>query len=194
MRLFLEPNQATFAVARLQQDESLWVSASALLSIEGRIQQAEHSPESPLIQLWAREAMGEVTLAPALPGVVRSLTLSGEKMWVHSASLLAASASLQVIAPSERSPAFYLVEGEGELLISGFGALWELDVSPQDSVSLENIVAFEDTLSYSLHRLGGFAARFFSSGPVVCQFQQPGSIFVQARSPKEFGERLSRAA
>jgi uncharacterized protein (AIM24 family) len=194
MRLFLEPKQATFAVARLQQDESLWVPASALLSIEGRIQQAEHSTESSLTRLWAKDAIGEVTLAPALPGVVRALTLAEEKLWVHSASLLAASASLQIKASDKRSPSFYLVEGSGELLISGFGALWELDISPQDSVSLENIVAFGDTLPYSLHRLGGFAARFFSSGPIVCQFQKAGSIFVQARSPKEFGERLSRAA
>jgi uncharacterized protein (AIM24 family) len=192
MRLFLEPNQATFAVARLQQDESLWVSASALLSIEGRIQQGER--ENTLTKLWAKEAMGEVTLAPALPGVVKTISLSNEKLWVHSTSLLCASPSLQIMAPEKGPTTFFSVEGSGEILISGFGALWELEVSPKDSVSLENIVAFDGTLLYSLHRLGGFTARLFSSGPVVCQFQKSGSVFVQARSPKEFGERLRKVA
>jgi uncharacterized protein (AIM24 family) len=194
MRLFLEPNQATFAVARLQQDESFWASTSALLSLEGRLQPEETHPHASLTRIVARESMGEITLAPALPGVVRSLTLSEERLWVQSVSLLGASTSLQISAPKTRGESFLSVEGSGELLLSGFGALWEIDLSSDDSVSLENIVAFDDSLSYTLHRLGGLAARLFSAGPVVCQFQNSGSIFVQARSPREFGERFHRTA
>lgn len=192
MKLFLEPNQATFAVARLQEDESLWVAPSALLSVEGAILQEDPPEAAPLRRLFTKEAMSEVTLAPPLPGVVCAIKLEDERFWVKASSLLCAAPTLTLKSAHRaiNPESFFIVEGFGELLVSGFGALWQMNISQGDSVALEHLVAFNDSIEYSLRRIGGFTAKLLGSEQLVCEFKGQGRAFVQARSPKEFGERL----
>lgn len=145
---------------------------------------------------------GAVGLAPTLQGSVARIDLDGATGWLCTgASFLGAGAGLgletrfQGLKGLFSGEGLFLVEvrGEGPLLVSAFGSLFEETVEGELVVDTGHVVAFEDTLTYETSRAGGSWLQSFLGGEgFVMRFRGSGRVWLQSHSPNDYGQLLGR--
>jgi uncharacterized protein (AIM24 family) len=92
---------------------------------------------------------------------------------------------------SGESLSFMRVTGEGPLVVGAFGKLTEVNVDGQFTVDTGHVVAFEETLQYSIGKAAGsFIKSFLVGEGLVLKFSGTGRVYVQSHNPDEFGRRL----
>ncbi|MCY4438160.1 MAG: TIGR00266 family protein [Chloroflexi bacterium] len=143
---------------------------------------------------------GEVGLAPTLPGDVALIQCNGQSSWICTGgSYIGSSENLSLDTEfqglrgmfSGESLSFLKVDGVGELLVSAFGAIREIDVDGAFTVDTGHVVAFEDTLTYSLGKAGGsWLQSFLASEGITLNFSGRGKLYVQSHNPSEWGGTL----
>ena len=151
----------------------------------------------------SRDGMpGEVGLAPTLGGEVRVVELDGSKSWVCAGGSYMGShpnVNLDIQFQGLRglfsgeSMFFMQASGSGPLLVNAYGEITEVEVDGELVVDTGHVVAFEETLSYSLTKTGGsWLTSFLSGEGVVFRFSGHGKLLVQSHNPAEFGKHLGR--
>jgi uncharacterized protein (TIGR00266 family) len=143
----------------------------------------------------AREA-GEVTLAPALSGDVVRHDLEAETLFVQSGSYLASSPDVDLDTKFGGGRTFFggeglfllKLEGTGPTFLSSYGAIHEVELEPGETYTVDtgHIVAFEQSASFDVKRVGGLKSTLFSGEGLVCEFTGPGKVWLQTRSPDAF--------
>jgi uncharacterized protein (TIGR00266 family) len=144
--------------------------------------------------------MGEVGIAPTLPGDIAIIECDGTRKWLCTGgSYLASSPELAINTQFQglkglftgESISFVEVSGVGKLLVSGFGHVIRLQVSGGLIVDTGHVVAFEDSLSYTPTKAGSsWIQSFLASEGVVLQFSGNGALYVQSHNPSGFGKSL----
>jgi uncharacterized protein (TIGR00266 family) len=152
--------------------------------------------ESFFINTFRAAQAGEVTFAPPLPGDIMHIELTGGTLMVQSTSYLASSPTLTVDTKWAGAKGFFAKEGlfllkvtgRGHLFVSSYGAIHEVLLGPGQSYTLDNghMVAFDDSASYKVRRVGGMKSTLFSGEGLVCTFTGPGRVFLQTRSEDAF--------
>jgi uncharacterized protein (TIGR00266 family) len=142
----------------------------------------------------------EVGLAPKLPGGIAEIECDGVSNWVCAGgSYLGSTPSLNIDTQfqglrgmfSGESLSFLSVDGAGRLLVSAFGRLSEVDVQGELTVDTGHVIAFQDSLDYSLGKAGGSLIQSFLSGEgIVLNFTGHGRLFLQSHNREEFGRSL----
>jgi len=128
-------------------------------------------------------------LAPATPGDVEHLRLDGSNVLVQSGSYMSSSPGIEVDAKWAGARGFFSGEGlfmlrcggHGDLWISSYGAIHQVDVEGSYVVDTGHIVAFDDSLSYELKSIGGLKSLLFSREGLVCEFSGSGRLWIQTR-------------
>ena len=143
---------------------------------------------------------GEVGLAPTLQGGVRVIECDGLTGWYCTGgSYLGSTSGLTVETEFQGFKGFFTGEsifflkitGRGQLLTSGFGRLAEIDVKDSITVDTGHVVAFQDTLEYTITKAGGSWIQSWLAGEgIVMNFTGKGRIIVQSHNPNEFGKTL----
>lgn len=143
---------------------------------------------------------GEVGLAPTLQGEMRALPCDGSTTWVLTGgSYLASTPGLTINTKFQgfkglltgESISFVEVTGKGHLLVSAFGRITEIDVDGGLVVDTGHVVAFENTLKYTVSKAGGSWFQSWLAGEgIVLNFEGKGKIYVQSHNPSEFGGLL----
>ncbi len=143
---------------------------------------------------------GEVGLAPTLQGEIASIECDGRNQWICAGgSYLGSTSDLEIKTQfqgvkgllSGESLSFISVSGRGQLLVNAFGKIREIDVQDALTVDTGHVVAFEDTLSYSVGKAGGSWIQSFLTGEgIVLKFTGRGRLYVQSHNPDEFGGDL----
>ena len=143
---------------------------------------------------------GEVGLAPSLPGDVAIIACEGYRNWVCAGgSYLGSSENLGLDTDfqgirgilSGESLSFLKIDGVGELIVSAFGAIREIDVAGAFTVDTGHVVAFEDSLDYTIGKAGGsWMQSFLASEGVTLDFTGHGRLYVQSHNPDEWGSAL----
>lgn len=146
----------------------------------------------------ADDTPGEVGLAPTLQGEVRLIECDGRSSWLTTGgSYLGSTEDLEVDTQfqgikgmlSGESLSFLSIQGRGQLLVNAFGRITEIDVDGALTVDTGHVVAFEDTLEYSVGKAGGSWTQSFLTGEgLVLKFLGRGKIYVQSHNPTEFGQ------
>ena len=147
--------------------------------------------ESLLLNTYTATADGQrLDLAPAAPGDMRHVALTPDKAWmVQSGSYCASTPGVTLDTKWGGARTFFSGEGlfmlkcagEGDLWVSSYGAIHEVDVQGSYIVDTGHIVAFEDTLSFSVNKVGGLKSLFFSGEGLVCEFSGTGKLWFQTR-------------
>ena len=142
------------------------------------------------------DASGEVTLAPELPGDIMTFDLAGHEVIVQSGSYVASDTNIQVETKWGGAKTFFGGEGlfmlrcsgTGLLVISSYGAIHRVSVAAGQSyvVDTGHIVAFPAGMNYHVRKAAGWKSTIFGGEGLVCEFQGPGDIFLQTRSPQAF--------
>ena len=125
----------------------------------------------------ATRAGARVWLAPALPGHVHVITLAkGHAPLYFAGGAYLASSTTLTLTPvwqgwsgllAGARPIWLAASGAGPLALSGFGAVYHLDVDGAVLVGSGHVVAFSSTLTLSLGLRG--ACRLSGKGRALCQ-------------------------
>ena len=145
---------------------------------------------------------GEIGLSPTLPGEVKIIDLDGSTSWLCAGgSYMGSHPSLDLDIQfqgfkglfSGESLFFMKVSGQGPLLVNAYGQIDEVDVEGELIIDTGHVVAFEQTLEYSLTKTGdSWISSFLAGEGIVLHFKGHGKVYVQSHNPKEFGPRLGR--
>jgi uncharacterized protein (TIGR00266 family) len=148
----------------------------------------------------ARAPGQTLILGPVLNGDVVLRTMRGESLIVQGSSWLASGPGVTMDATfqglgkalfSGESVFWIKCAGQGELLLNSFGAIYEIAVDGEHVVDSGHIVAFEDTLEFSVGKLGdSWIDTFLSGEGLVCHFRGRGTLYCQSHSPVSFGRTL----
>lgn len=105
---------------------------------------------------------GECLIAPQLPGSLRVLEIGETQYYIAAGSFLSGSGEARVAAKvqsidkalfSHTGGMFILqTDGFGQIVISGFGSLYEIEMVPGHELIIHNshIVAWQQTLDFSI--------------------------------------------
>ncbi len=205
--------QPSYALALIDMDagESIQAEAGAMVSMSSTIKMETSTRggllsglkrsvlggESFFINSFQAEQAGQVTLAPALPGDIAALELTGGmSLLVQSGSFLAATEGVEVDTTWGGAKSFFSREGlfllrctgQGALWLSSYGAIHQIDLDAGEPyvVDTGHMVAFDDSVGYDVGRSGGWKSTLFSGEGLVVRLTGPGRFYMQTRSEDSF--------
>jgi uncharacterized protein (TIGR00266 family) len=144
----------------------------------------------------AETSSGEVTIAPSLPGDIIALPMTGQTLFIQSGSFLAATEDVDLDTKWGGSKTFFSREGlfllkctgHGTVFVSSYGAIHtiDLDAGQNYTVDTGHMVAFDESVEYSVGKVGGWKSTILSGEGLVVKLTGPGRFYMQTRSPESF--------
>jgi uncharacterized protein (TIGR00266 family) len=142
---------------------------------------------------------GEVALAAAPVGDIVKLGVQpGRGYIIQKASYLASTQSVDLDIRWEGfskglfGQGLFMIKttGQGDLFINTFGAIDRHELAPEQELIVDNfhLVAFADTCSYNVERIGGWKETIFSGEGFVTHIRGPGDVYIQTKNLKEFAD------
>jgi uncharacterized protein (TIGR00266 family) len=141
----------------------------------------------------------EIYLAPKLMGDILPYQMTITDLVVQSTGYLASTPGVDVELGfqglksifSGESIFWLTARGTGLVLLSAFGAVYEIEVDGEYIVDTGHIVAFEKTLNFSITKAGSsWIGAFLGGEGLVCKFQGKGRLFCQTHNPGAFGRLI----
>lgn len=139
---------------------------------------------------------GTVQLAPALPGDMRVIEMTGQRIMVQSGGFIASSPSLKIETKWSGAKTFLASEGlimlrasgTGTLIIAAYGAIEEVELGPGETFTVDtgHLVTFTDDIGFNVRKVGGWKSTFFSGEGLVVDLTGPGKLTLQTRSQDAF--------
>ena len=142
---------------------------------------------------------GKVFLGTALPGDMMTYELDNERLIVQGGSYVASSEDVDIDLGWQGFKSllsgegmFWLnISGKGKVLINSFGAIYPVEVKGEYIVDTGHIVAFNETLDFSLTKAGkSWVSSFLGGEGLVCKFKGHGTVWCQSHNPGSFGHAL----
>ncbi len=143
---------------------------------------------------------GEVWLGANLPGDMMEYQLDKENLIVQGGSFVAAEHSVDIDLGWQGFKSFFSGEGifwlnlkgEGKVVLNAFGAIYPVEVDGEYIVDSGHIVAFNETLDFSITKVGKSWLNSFLSGEgMVCKFKGRGTVWCQSHNASSFGRGLT---
>lgn len=147
----------------------------------------------------ARHDSQTLMLGPQLMGDIVHHDLDGTLIvqgssWLASDEGVELDASFQGLGKaifSGESVFWLKCSGRGDLFLSSFGAIYEVDVDGEFTVDTGHIVAFEDTLDFRIGKASrSLIGSFLGGEGLVCKFSGTGKLYCQSHNPPSFGQLL----
>jgi uncharacterized protein (TIGR00266 family) len=83
------------------------------------------------------------------------------------------------------------ISGQGNVLLSSFGAIYGVDVKGEYIVDTGHIVAFEKSLQFSISKANAtWWGAIFGGEGFVCRFHGQGKVFCQTHNPTAFATHV----
>lgn len=149
----------------------------------------------------ASNGRGVVQLAPPMPGEIIPHQLQGDAILAQSGAFLAAEPNVDIDTKFEgkrnffRGKTMFLLKlsGTGMVFLDTYGSVKQLELEPGERYTVDNghIVAFDEDVSYTTHKVGGLKGRFFSGEGRVSEFTGPGTVWVQNRNLEALAEKIA---
>ncbi len=142
---------------------------------------------------------GELWVSPVLAGDVMEYRLEKENLIVQSGSFLACDEGVDMDMGwqgfksvfSGESLFWLHMKGEGTLLLNAFGVIYPVDVDGEYIVDTGHIVAFQETLDFSISKAGAsWIGSFLGGEGLVTRFKGKGRVWCQSHNPRSFGRTL----
>jgi len=144
-------------------------------------------------------AGGEVFLAPKLMGDILLYQMTATGLVVQATSYLASESSVDINLGFQGFKSlfsgesiFWLdISGYGSLMLTSFGAIYEVPVNGEYIVDTGHIVAFEKSLNFDITKAGSsWVGAFLGGEGLVCRFKGQGRVFCQTHNPGAFGQSV----
>jgi len=188
----------------IQAESGSMVSMSAGVEIEtkakggilGGLKRSVLGGESFFLNTFTAPSGGQITMAPALPGDIQHMQMSGETLLIQSGSYMASAPAIDIDTKWGGSKTFFSSEGlfllkatgAGDLFVSSYGAIHEIDLGPGEHYTMDtgHMVAFGEGVGYEVRKVGGWKSTFLSGEGLVVDLTGPGKVYMQTRSPQGF--------
>jgi uncharacterized protein (TIGR00266 family) len=215
-----------FLHVALQKGESLFCESDSMVMMEdtldlsGRMQGGLVSAlmrrmangESFFQQhIEAKRGPGDCLLSPQLPGALQILDVGPIQYCISDDAYVAATAGVEVTARLQslgnalfaRTGGFFIGQssGDGQLVVSGFGSVFSIEVTPGKDVIIDNghVVAWDSRLSHRISvgtsqsrgLLGNLVHGATSGEGLVLTFSGQGRVILCSRNRGGFIEWLS---
>ena len=145
---------------------------------------------------------GRVGIAPAIPGKIQHLYVGGSTQYkLNTGAFLCCDSTVTYEMRSQSAGkalfggtgGFFVMEttGEGDLFVSAFGDLIELEVTPDRPITIDNehVVAWDSSLNYSIEVASGTFG-FTSGEGLVNRFTGYGKVLIQTRNIHSLADAL----
>ncbi|NHN64444.1 TIGR00266 family protein [Haloarcula sp. JP-Z28] len=154
-------------------------------------------------EFTARGGPGTVTLAPPTPGDVHHHELTGETLYAVDGAFLASDPGIDIdsefggikslLAGASITP--LALKGTGNVLIEAFGGLETVELDAGESYTIDNdhVVAWEESVNFDAHRVGGLKSTLLSGEGLVMDFTGPGTVWYQTRGLASFTSAIADA-
>lgn len=196
----------SFAIAHLEGSEQLKVEPGSMVSYSDGVAVETKSEggffgglkrmvggESFFQNTYTAPAKGgEVTLAPALPGDMRVIAISGDDFMLQSGAYIASEMGVSFDSSWGGSKGFFgsgslillKVSGQGNVLIGAYGAIEERTLAAGERYNIDtgHIVGFDASVNFEVRRVGGWKSTLLSGEGLVCEMTGPGRVLLQTRS------------
>jgi uncharacterized protein (TIGR00266 family) len=148
---------------------------------------------------------GDVLLSPNMPGDVMILDCGSKQYRLNDGAFLAAESTVEIKTTTQGisqglfggTGGWFIMEsaGRGKLAISGFGALFAIDVNPTTGTIVDNshVVAWDSTLQYNITASTtgrGFFSNIMNSMTsgegLVNRFSGTGQVIIASRNRAGF--------
>jgi uncharacterized protein (TIGR00266 family) len=149
---------------------------------------------------------GDCLLSPTLPGAMQVLETGARQYLISDGAFVAATSGVELKVRTQslgnalfaQSGGFFITEtaGSGQLAVSGFGSISQLDVEPGKDVVIDNshVVCWDSALRYEMSvttgQGGGFLSNLVNSQTsgegMVLRFSGQGKILVCSRNRRGF--------
>jgi uncharacterized protein (TIGR00266 family) len=150
--------------------------------------------ESLFQNTFTATAAGQVLrLAPAVEGsIVERRVAPGAGLFLQSGAFVACTPGVELDTRWGGAKGFFgaglfllRAGGEGALWFSTYGGLHEVELDGVDDYVVDNahLVAFEESLTYQVQKVGGLKSLLFSGEGLVCRLSGRGRVWIQTRSP-----------
>ncbi|WP_224270220.1 TIGR00266 family protein [Haloprofundus salinisoli] len=195
LTLSLEPGETvrTEAGSMVSYDDGIDIETSADGGLFGSLKRSLLGGESFFQNTFTAREAGEVALAPPLPGDIADYHLDDETLFVQSGSYLASGRDVELDTQFGGGRSFFggeglfllRLDGTGPAFLSSYGAVREVELAEGERYTVDtgHIVAFESTTTFDVRAVGGFRSTLFSGEGLVCEFEGPGRVWTQTRSP-----------
>jgi len=152
-----------------------------------------------LNRFTANDAPGHVMFAPTFQGDVMVEELNQSTLMLQSTAFMASGTGVEVDSKWGGAKTFFGGEGlimlkatgTGPLVFNSFGGIKEIAVQGEFIVDTGHIVAFDDSLNFTVNKFGGGWKNFIFGGEgLVCTFSGSGRLWIQTRNPRGFGQEV----
>jgi len=142
-------------------------------------------------------AESEIFLAPKLLGDMVVYPVTNTGIVVQASSYLASSSGVNIDLGYQGFKSMFSGEsifwlditGKGDLILSSFGAIYEILVNGEYIVDTGHIVAFEKSLNFKITKANAsWLGAFLGGEGLVCCFQGQGKLFCQTHNAVDFGK------
>ena len=154
---------------------------------------------------------GDCLLSPVLPGALEIVDVGKCQYLLNDGAFVAATSGTEMKVRMQnigntlfaQSGGFFVMEatGRGQVVVSGFGSMFQLDVAPGKDVIIDNshVVCWDNTLHYEISvttgsasggGLGGMLGNLVNSATsgegIVLRFSGTGKVYVCSRNRESF--------
>lgn len=142
---------------------------------------------------------GEVLFASTLPGDMIFRDLEDENLIVQGGSWVCSEPGIEIDLGWQGFKSllsgegmFWLhLNGTGRVVLNSFGAIYPIEVDGEHIVDTGHIVAFEETLGFSLSKAGkSWMSSFLGGEGLVCKFKGRGTVWCQSHNASSFGHAI----
>ena len=202
LRLRLNPNQTAMVEpgAMAAMDSCIKMKAKAKGGLGKGIGRMLGGESFFVSEFTAEGKSGDLYISPGVPGDIQHYVLNGSNgIMVQSSGFVASSTGVNIDSKFQGLKGFFSGEslfllkasGQGDLWFSSFGAILEIPIEGSYVVDTGYIVAFEDTLDYSVEAISGLSFRGLKTGifggeGLVARFSGNGKLWVQSRNVYSF--------
>ncbi|MEC7986551.1 MAG: TIGR00266 family protein [Myxococcota bacterium] len=199
-----KPDYASLHI-KLQSGEQILTEAGAMMGMSPELKMESNlkggllsaakrarGGESMILNTYTATGDGQrLDLAPSAPGDMLHIELAERDIMIQSGSFCASQPSVTIDTKWGGAKTFFGGEGlfmlkasgDGHLWITSYGAIHEVFVDGTYIIDTGHIVAFEDSLSFNVRKVGGLKSLFFSGEGLVCEFSGKGRLWFQTRNP-----------
>lgn len=207
----------TAAKVRLQRGDSVTAEAGAMIAMSGdiNITTTTHKKGSGSLLKSLKRVLGgesfflnhfetsrdeaELWLGTNLAGDMLVQQLDNETLIAQGGAFVACESGIEIDSGwqgfknllSGESLFWLRLKGRGQVLLSSFGAIYPIEVDGEHIVDTGHIVAFSETLDFSLTKAGkSWISSILGGEGLVCKFRGRGTVWCQSHNPQSFGTAL----
>lgn len=201
LRLDLQPGQSALVETSAMAAMDSWLTMKTQMpgGFSGLLRGFKRlaAGESLLInEFTAPDRPGQIYISPSIPGDICHYRLDTDRtLLVQSAGFVASGSDVSVDSQFHGLRSFFngdslfllRLTGTGDVWFTAYGGIIEIPVTGDYVVDTGYVVAFEESLDYSIEVLGGLSFKGLSTAlrggeGFVCRFRGQGRLWVQSRN------------